>query len=424
MKYHTLFNTYDPENSRFLTLPDRKATIALLAEKPVDILVIGGGIHAATAARIAVLNGLRTALLERDDFDQEICVPSTHRPFLQKVLSIFRSHKVEAISEVTDCTRTVIETILSARQEGALCLNHAEVVLTRHDATNAVTVSWVDSLTGQKHELKAWAVLNCAGQWVSMVGRISPAEFHRSIEFIRTSYVSCYTGDGVHKLIKGPSKRVSGPERDPKPTHDEVREILEHVPGISPHYVFTRMRVQSSSDPWFYSQGAYNFLGGSTGTAAHDSFEGLRLLVSKGGNKISLSEMNERLLPGSSGNVAAAIESFRSVSVQNGIPSQVVERIISRYGGRVRFFEQHEECMTVIQNRFLKGEILISIFEECACTLHDMIRRLNLEFEKDFGVPLLDSIGEVMFEYLPSLEYEAEKEEYVQRITNLNLKSL
>lgn len=46
----------------------RKATLAVLAAEPFDILVIGGGIAGAGVAREAALAGYRTALVERTDF--------------------------------------------------------------------------------------------------------------------------------------------------------------------------------------------------------------------------------------------------------------------------------------------------------------------------------------------------------------------
>ncbi|MGR3465021.1 FAD-dependent oxidoreductase [Limimaricola sp.] len=46
----------------------RRATLPDLAAARYDVLVIGGGIYGAMAAREATLRGLRTALVERDDF--------------------------------------------------------------------------------------------------------------------------------------------------------------------------------------------------------------------------------------------------------------------------------------------------------------------------------------------------------------------
>ena len=47
---------------------DRTATLRRLADDPFDVLVVGGGITGAGVALDAASRGLRTALVERDDF--------------------------------------------------------------------------------------------------------------------------------------------------------------------------------------------------------------------------------------------------------------------------------------------------------------------------------------------------------------------
>src|SRR3954465_4576423 len=46
----------------------RAARLERLTAEPFDVLVIGGGINGAGVARDAAMRGLRTALVERDDF--------------------------------------------------------------------------------------------------------------------------------------------------------------------------------------------------------------------------------------------------------------------------------------------------------------------------------------------------------------------
>src|SRR4051794_36507207 len=47
---------------------DRRDALRRLSEDPVDVLVVGGGITGAGCALDAASRGLRTALVERDDF--------------------------------------------------------------------------------------------------------------------------------------------------------------------------------------------------------------------------------------------------------------------------------------------------------------------------------------------------------------------
>ena len=51
-----------------MPIPSRATTRPRLSGEPFDLLVIGGGITGAGVARDAALRGLRTALVERDDF--------------------------------------------------------------------------------------------------------------------------------------------------------------------------------------------------------------------------------------------------------------------------------------------------------------------------------------------------------------------
>src|SRR6267142_5597188 len=47
---------------------DRATNLRRLADEPFDVLVVGGGITGAGVALDAATRGLRTALVERDDF--------------------------------------------------------------------------------------------------------------------------------------------------------------------------------------------------------------------------------------------------------------------------------------------------------------------------------------------------------------------
>src|SRR3982750_2432724 len=52
----------------FSPLAARQRALDALAHAPFDVLVVGGGITGAGVARDAAMRGLRTALVEQDDF--------------------------------------------------------------------------------------------------------------------------------------------------------------------------------------------------------------------------------------------------------------------------------------------------------------------------------------------------------------------
>src|SRR6266478_2454893 len=56
----------DSENKTFLS--SRDADLNALAELPLDVLVIGGGIVGSGVARDAAMRGFRTAIVEQADF--------------------------------------------------------------------------------------------------------------------------------------------------------------------------------------------------------------------------------------------------------------------------------------------------------------------------------------------------------------------
>lgn len=443
MQYHTLFQTYDPSDAKFRNLPDRSSTIELLKEKPIDLLVIGGGVHAAHAAHLATLNGLRVAVLCKGDFAEE----SDHfflpqgKGFRHALKRLLKKPFIDSNGGYRTIIPNIHETLLAARQEGALCVNHAEVVLTHHEKTNTVIVTWVDRLSGAKLTLHAHATLNCAGQWVSMIGRISPAEFHRELIFERAlqlifnipwqdpTVIPIAGGDiriASHPsgtIVSSAMHRVAGPEVTHVPLASDVQSLIQTLNLAFPsagfssttlHLASTVVHCRSLREQWFFSQGGLTLLDESAQSSV--VLEGLRRIVALGGNRIAISPVGDRPLPGRAGDASNAIEHFRTEALRRLIPNSIIERVIARYCGRVRFFEHHPECYDLIGERILRGEIVMSIVEEGAYTVDDVMeRRLQLHFTPDYGVPLLEAVVSEMKRLLPDQEYSAQQEAYLSR---------
>src|SRR5690606_41153775 len=64
---------------------------------------------------------------------------------------------------------------ISARQEGALCLNYARVESIEHQAREMV-VHVQSSIDGKRLSIRTGAVINCTGPWVPYLGRITAGE--------------------------------------------------------------------------------------------------------------------------------------------------------------------------------------------------------------------------------------------------------
>jgi glycerol-3-phosphate dehydrogenase len=228
----------------------RHATLATLAAEAFDIVVIGGGITGAGVAREAALAGLRTALLERDDFasgtssrssrlvhggvrylehghfslvfessrERRLLLglaPHLVRPLaftwpvytgarvprwkvraglaLYDALSLFRNvGRHEGLSRdgvlarepaldpagllggarywdaATDDTRLTLASALSAREAGAVVVNHASVTGGLHGTASGSRLTGVvveDRLTGTAFTVSARVVVNATGPW-------------------------------------------------------------------------------------------------------------------------------------------------------------------------------------------------------------------------------------------------------------------
>lgn len=229
----------------------RQATIGVLAAESFDLVIVGGGITGAGVAREAALNGLRVALVERDDFasgtssrssrlvhggvrylehghlslvfessrERSVLLktaPHLVRPLaftwpvyrgarvplwklragltLYDALALFRNtHRHEAMNAAdvltrepalasenlrggarywdaaTDDSRLTLTSVLAAREDGAVVLNHAGVIAGVRVGTGAgarlagVTVR--DRLSGNVFDIKARVVVNATGPW-------------------------------------------------------------------------------------------------------------------------------------------------------------------------------------------------------------------------------------------------------------------
>lgn len=261
----------------------RKKLITEANTGEFDVLVVGGGIHGANAAREAALRGYRTLLLEAKDFAygtssrsskmlhggvrylengdfglvrealveralllenaphltraQEFLFPiicGQTRPAWQvrigltlydllssSVRNVDRSsfpwHKsIPRKSPIADSlhamglgfesllsyfdgqmddARIVIETIVDARESGAVTLNYARVKQLTRGGKNW-RVKWRDELSGEESEVNARFVLNLAGPWL--------AELEAANRLEKPTFPAAVLSSGAHLLFDQP----------------------------------------------------------------------------------------------------------------------------------------------------------------------------------------------------------------------------
>lgn len=363
---------------------------------------------------------------------------------------------------ILDDARLTLEHVLAARQEGALCLNYAEVVSLQFKASGGVSVGWRDVLTGESHAAAAGLVINCAGPWVPQVGRVKPGPLAQRLRFSR----------GVHLLFSRPwnapalflplgergryyfvwphfagtmvgttEREVDEADPDPQPEEDEIEEILgrlaKDLPGSgldrsSLHYSFAGIRTLplrgrggstsrlSRRHVWSYSDGVLSLLGGKLTTAAATACDGLRLALKLAGVSRKVVPLKGRLLPGAAG-IAEVEREFRAAVGARGLPDALAERALRRFGGRLRVFEQRAESWDVCSESCFAGEIELALQEEQAETLEDILRRrLQLEYLPGHGMRALPEIVRRLEKLRPEIDWSAQAESYCSRLDALH----
>ena len=234
-----------------MTRADRLARLDRLANEQLDVLVIGGGITGAGIARDAVMRGLRTALVERDDFASGTSsrssrlvhggvrylehghlhlvfessrerrtlmriAPHLVRPlrftwpvyrgarvplwklgaglFIYDALAMFRNvkgHRVLTPKDVvarepalrrddlvggatyydaaTDDARLTLANVIAAEREGAVVLNHLEVVRLLKEGSRVTGAVVREHPTDREISVRSRVVVNATGPWTDSI---------------------------------------------------------------------------------------------------------------------------------------------------------------------------------------------------------------------------------------------------------------
>ncbi len=359
-------------------------------------------------------------------------------------------------------TRLVLETILAARQEGALCLNYAEVTTLQQGRGGEVQVGWRDTLRDEKHDAQAGVVINCAGPWVPDVGRITPGELSRRIRFSQGAHLlfarewkdppvflpmegkSRYYWVWPHfagTLVGTTEREVKEAVPDPQPLQDEVSEIMARLQKDLPghgfsrenlHYGFAGLRTLALRSPnsrgttrlsrkhiWSYAQGVISLVGGKFTTASWTAFEGLSLALKLSGLSRKLVSLRGRKLPGA-GIESEVVREFQHAASREGIPREVITRAVNRLGTRVAIVQQLEKGLELIGGCILRGEVLLSLRDEQVETFEDLFRRrLDLEYLPSHGLEALDGIKEICREHAPHIDLIAGESAYRERLKSL-----
>jgi glycerol-3-phosphate dehydrogenase len=364
-------------------------------------------------------------------------------------------------------TRLVIETLLAARQEGALCLNQAQVLQVGEEPEQAQScVHWQDKLSGERYLSRAGIVVNLAGAWAGSMGLSRPMEIAQRVRFSRGSHLlfsvpwnlpplflplegkARYYWIWPHfagTLVGTTERPVDTLQDDPLPSQDEIEELLARLAKDVPqagltrstlHYAFAGYRsllLRSSSAAakgdvsrvsrrhcWLRSHGMLSLFGGKLTTASATVAEGLTHIFEMAQLERPVVSLDKRLLPGAH-RLTQERDSFLQRAQQAGISPQCCEAVLGRLGSRVKQLTSAEDLLPLGAHH-LMGEVRLAIEEEQAVTLEDVLRRrLDMEYYPGHGIEQLEKIAAVLQGKIPQPELERQVARYRERMQQLGV---
>ena len=357
-------------------------------------------------------------------------------------------------------TRLVIENIVAARQEGAMCLNHARVNSTKSLPGGQILAGWTDFLSGKHHEARVGVVVNCTGPWVPRFGRITADPSFR-VSYSQGSHLlfdQKWEGPALFMPLPGKHRYyfvwphfagtlvgttecdVTEISEDPVPTAQEIEEILARLatdlPGSgldrsSLHYCFAGIRTLpvrsrrgngatlSRRHRWIFKDGVLSLLGGKYTTAHWTAYEGLSQVFKLASLGKTPSSLAGRKLPGAS-LFDESIQNFQGTASRSNTSQEIQARTIARLGSRVRYFDEQRGDFELLAGTMLRGELRMALEVEQAETLEDLMRRrLELEYLPGHGRAMLSVIASELDKSRPGLDHSVQEREYLARIAQI-----
>lgn len=356
---------------------------------------------------------------------------------------------------LTNDAQLTLDFIHAARQEGALCVNHAIVDKVVGRLPN-LAVGWTDRLRGTSYETPCGIVVNCAGPWAA---HLSP-ELRDHLLFSQGSHLL------FRKVWRYPALLLPLPGRsryyfvwphphgtlvgttehalqelpyDPLPTAGELSELMQRVDRDLSWTGFLRSDVQhafagvrtfigsrgsntatlSRHQEWRYRNGVLTLIGGKLTTALSTAYDGLQEIF-------RLAELGERVRPQQL-NLAGSVRfdesvgRFLSACEARSIPEVVALSTVRRLGSRVRLFEERGLSMELVADTVLRGEVELAIDEAQAESVDDLMRRrLDLEGAHEHGLPALPAIAEILRGRRPGVDVAAEIACYTARMAQVD----
>ncbi|MFQ6004289.1 MAG: glycerol-3-phosphate dehydrogenase [Woeseia sp.] len=342
-------------------------------------------------------------------------------------------------AQVTFAERLVLENIISAAQAGAVVRNYCPVTaIGQHDGT-AITVSYLDCVSGQEQRATGRLVINASGPWVDRVLRTTGKQTRRLMGGTKGShiivgrfpgaprdafYVEAHADGRPFFIIPWNDQYLIGTTdirygRNPDAAHAtgrEIRYLLDETNRVFPeagltaddiHFAYAGVRplprrkkepesaitrrhiIKPHRKPL---RGVISIIGGKLTTYRNLAEQTIDRVDRKLDAGLPACSTSTTPLPGAAG-AAKARERLKRIS---GLSKQGRERIVGVYGGRAARLPDNSMSVLDAQGTVLEAEIILAIREEFARNLTDiMYRRLMLGLSADQGEPLAEAVAAV-----------------------------
>jgi glycerol-3-phosphate dehydrogenase len=348
-------------------------------------------------------------------------------------------------------SRLVIENIITAREHGAIALNHAKVLNVSDSKDEVIEVNWQDQIVSEGEQInytsRARLVINCAGPWAPFIKHSSLEKNDFKARYSQGSHIlfnKKWTDPALFLPMEGNARyyfvwphfagtlvgtterEVKELKTDPQPEKSEIEEILARLKEDLPnsglnretmHYAFAGVRTlplrASKSETaslsrkhiWKLENGMLSLLGGKLTTAEWTAREALKYAF-----KYLKCEEN-------SSKEKQANQEIINIELKFEIPASNKEHLYRRFGSRVSNVIQNSNDAEVLTPYLLRGELRYVIEVEQVETLEDLLRRrLEIEYLPNAWVEDLDVIVKACKNLISSNNFEKEVLQYKQRL--------
>jgi len=404
----------------------------LKAGRTFDVVVLGATFEGVALAHIAALCGMRTLLVELDDFQTNryrFTVDSFYPPIetggVGKIFRNFgRKRKVDRFIESHQHLTTfasnslkssqgffssgafLIDSLVAAQREGACVVNYIRLVSYSYDKNQALELQLVDTLSDNKFNLRAGVVYNTQATQYGNYGRVTVAPWTTSLALqpVEDLFIPDYFVDRCSLFNLGSSRlatlvrpycagaqvsfyhpvcSIKNQADHQLGDHlDELVRVLE-IPesSLSGRFSYTNYQpvykqaiFESLFQPryWKVSGGLIYLINSNLPDIYQIALSGLNLAFKIAGRPRQEELLEPPCLPASFA-YENSIAEFKKAAHLVGVPVWYIERAIERFGSRVRYLLGKQEYLEIVEGICLKGELLLAVVAEQAVTLRDLL---------------------------------------------------